>query len=266
MLIDLVKEYERKGYSLENAEARVCQDVILKAIANSPLKEHVTVKGGLIMSNLSKNVRRATQDIDIDFIRYSLSEDSIRSFIQKINILDNLNITVINEIEELKQQDYHGKRVYVQITDNLGHHIESKIDLGVHKHFDIRQEEYCFDICLDDVGASLLINSKEQIFTEKLRSLLKFGPYSRRYKDIFDMYYLKDILNLNELKKCFKTYIFDDINMKENNIDEIVNRIKKTFRNKIYIQSLKTSKRNWIDEDVLKILDALQEYLYSIYK
>ena len=34
------------------------------------------------------------------------------------------------------------------------------------------------------------INSKEQMFTEKLRSLLKFGPNSTRYKDIFDMVYL----------------------------------------------------------------------------
>ena len=31
-----------------------------------------------------------------------------------------------------------------------------------------------------------LINSKEQMFTEKLRSILKFGPLSTRYKDIFD--------------------------------------------------------------------------------
>jgi len=28
---------------------------------------------------------------------------------------------------------------------------------------------YCLDVCLDDEGASLLINSKEQIFAEKLR-------------------------------------------------------------------------------------------------
>lgn len=52
-----------------------------------------------------------------------------------------------------------------------------------------RQEEYCFDIAFDNEGASLLINTKEQMFAEKLRSLLKFGTFSTRYKDVYNMYY-----------------------------------------------------------------------------
>ncbi len=54
---------------------------------------------------------------------------------------------------------------------------------------EIEQEEYCFDIGFDDEGASLLINTREQMFAEKLRSLLKFGTFSTRYKDVYDMYY-----------------------------------------------------------------------------
>ena len=41
-----------------------------------------------------------------------------------------------------------------------GYELISKIDLGVHKKFEISQEEYCFDIAYDE-GASLLINSNE---------------------------------------------------------------------------------------------------------
>lgn len=44
--------------------------------------------------------------------------------------------------------------------------IESKIDIGVHKDLDIEQKEYCFDICFQDDGASLLMNLKEQIITK----------------------------------------------------------------------------------------------------
>ena len=56
---------------------------------------------------------------------------------------------------------------------------------------ELEQEEYCFDVCMDDQGASLLKNSKEQSITEKLRALLVFGVNDKRYKDIYDMYYLK---------------------------------------------------------------------------
>ena len=45
----------------------------------------------------------------------------------------------------------------------------------------IEKEEYCFDISFIEDSASLLINTNEQMFSEKLRSLLKFGPASTRY-------------------------------------------------------------------------------------
>lgn len=51
----------------------------------------------------------------------------------------------------------------------------------------IEQEEYCFDIAYDDEGASLLINSNEQMLSEKLWSLLKFGTFSTRFKDIYEL-------------------------------------------------------------------------------
>lgn len=38
-----------------------------------------------------------------------------------------------------------------------------------------------------DEGASLLINSNEQMLSEKLRSLLKFGTFSTRFKDIYEL-------------------------------------------------------------------------------
>ena len=50
----------------------------------------------------------------------------------------------------------------------------------------IEQEEYCFDIAYDE-GASLLINSNEQMLSEKLWSLLKFATFSARFKDIYEL-------------------------------------------------------------------------------
>ena len=169
----LAEAVRNEGYSEVNAEAKVCQDIILKAISRSSLSRNVTIKGGVVMRSISGNVRRATEDMDFDFIRYSLSENSIRSFIEKLNCLAGIRITITGEIEELSQFEYRGKRVYVNIADDFGHVFMSKIDLGVHKNIQIEQNEYCFDLCMDDVGASLLINSREQIFAEKLRSLLR---------------------------------------------------------------------------------------------
>ena len=140
-LLDMVVKIQDLGYESDDARARVCQDIVLKAISRSSLSRNVTIKGGVVMRSMTENVRRATHDMDIDFIQYSLSDESIDVFIDKINCLEHVNIVRVGDIEELSQQDYNGKRVYIKITDNLGNGIESKIDLGVHRHLEIEQEE-----------------------------------------------------------------------------------------------------------------------------
>ena len=161
---------EAQGYRGANARARLCQDIVLEAISKGKLSRHVTIKGGVVMRSLTGDIRRATQDMDIDFIRYSLADEAIHRFVDDINIFDDIHIEISGAIEPLKHQDYQGKCITIRIYDDEGMTIDSKIDLGVHKDLSIQQEEYCFDVCMDDKGASLLINSREQMLTEKLRS------------------------------------------------------------------------------------------------
>ena len=116
-LSDLILEMQKRGYKPEDANARVCQDIVLKAISQSALSRNVTIKGGVVMRSLTDSIRRATQDMDIDFIRYSLSEESITRFIEAINCLNSIHIQKTGKTEELNQQDYKGKRIHIQISD-----------------------------------------------------------------------------------------------------------------------------------------------------
>ena len=75
----------------------MCQDVVLKAIAQSNLGRNVIIKGGVVMRSITGNVRRATEDLDLDFIRYSLQDDSIREFVLKLNCLDGIKIEIIGD-------------------------------------------------------------------------------------------------------------------------------------------------------------------------
>ena len=261
----MIKEIQQLGYESVDASARVCQDIVLKAISRSSLSRNVTIKGGVLMRNMTKNIRRATQDMDIDFIRYSLSDESIDCFIDKLNCLDGIEIKRVGKIEELSQQDYNGKRVYIHITDQNGNFIDSKIDLGVHRHLEIEQEEYCFDIAFDDKGASLLANTREQMFVEKLRSLLKFGSFSTRYKDVYDMYYQCGKMNKDKLIHCLYVFIFDDSGMRENDMDAIVKRIEFVFSDKAYEKRVDMSDKRWLDVDIQEVFVGILDYLKKIH-
>ena len=90
----------------------------MKAISKSSLADHITVKVGVVMRSITGDARRATQNMDLDFIRYSLEEESIRRFIGRLNYLDGISIHISAPIEELSQQEHHGKRIFVMIKDS----------------------------------------------------------------------------------------------------------------------------------------------------
>ncbi len=255
----LIEEAHENGYQGDKASAKVCQDIVLKALSIGTLRRNVTIKGGVVMRSKTNNVRRATQDLDIDFIKYPLADEAIDAFISKLNCLEG--ISRWGKIEELKQQDYSGKQVFILIEDAAGNQVRSKIDLGVHNRFELEQEEYCFDIAYDDECVSLLINSDEQMVAEKLRSLLKFGPFSTRYKDVYDIYYLKDVVDREKLMIALDTYIFSDVTMKENTGRDIEKRLKITFSDRGYIRRLDISDKRWIDEEIDVITSGILEFV-----
>ena len=219
------------------------------------------------MHSISKDLRRATRDMDLDFIKYSLEDNSIIRFIDELsNVDDGIKIKIDGEIKELHHQDYDGKRVNIELFDKYGNKLKTKLDIGVHKLLDIKQDEYCFDLSIINKNANLLINSKEQIFVEKIKSLLKLGFRSTRYKDLFDFYYLinRTELDKEKLMNCFNILIFKDETMRENNIEDVVNRLQMTFNSNAYRNHLSNPKNNWLDITVDDAIISVLKYIKSL--
>ena len=219
------------------------------------------------MHSISKDLRRATRDMDLDFIKYSLEDNSIIRFIEELsNVDDGIKIKIDGEIKELHHQDYDGKRVNIELFDKYGNKLKTKLDIGVHKLLDIKQDEYCFDLSIINKNANLLINSKEQIFVEKIKSLLKLGFRSTRYKDLFDFYYLinKTELDKEKLMNCFNILIFKDETMRENNIEDVVNRLQMIFNSNVYRNHLSNPKNNWLDITIDDAIMSVLKYIKSL--
>ena len=103
---ELIATAHSEGFRGDNAAAKVCQDLILKAISKSRLSRNVTIKGGVVMRFLSGSARRATLDIDIDFLHYPIEDSAIDAFIEDLNCLTGVTFSRFGTIEELNQQDY----------------------------------------------------------------------------------------------------------------------------------------------------------------
>lgn len=90
------------GYSPRKAEAKIAHDIVLKAIEDAGFHDKVTIKGGVVMSGITDAVRRATLDMDVDFLGYSLGDTSIRRFVQRLNRAAECEIRLDGEVQGLR--------------------------------------------------------------------------------------------------------------------------------------------------------------------
>ncbi len=81
-LNEMIEQEIANGYGDANAQAKVCQDIVLKAIATSSLRHNVTIKGGVVMRSKTGNIRRATQDLDIVLMLHLMMRGQVCSLIQ----------------------------------------------------------------------------------------------------------------------------------------------------------------------------------------
>lgn len=239
--------------------------ILYYQINSKGLNKNVTIKGGVVMMAISKDERRATQDLDIDFIRYSLDDTAISAFIEKLNDKD-IKIKITLPIKKLHHQDYDGKRVFIEISDNFGNVFPTKLDIGVHKDMDIEQDELCFDLGNSSKTVMLLANSKEQICVEKIKSLLRFGITSTRYKDVFDIYYLFNTNNFsnNRFLKYLGKLVFKDTLIEENNIVDLRNSLESILYNNKFKSMISMARNNWLEISIDEAITSILEFVSSL--
>lgn len=265
-LKELVSEcIKTKNMNTDQAKSYVCQAVLLEKISLSPFTDKILLKGGVVMYNMTHNLRRSTSDLDFDFIRYDISNDSsIYDFVKLLNKHLPEYIVGIRQIEQLHQQDYKGKRVKITIEDST-ERISFSLDIGVHTLFAIEQEDVCFYFDIIGKNIMLKVNAIEQMFAEKLFALAKFGALSTRNKDIFDLYYLikEKKPKKDSIRQCLDLLLLcktDGITC----IEDMCGIVDDTFKDKGFIANFESEKHKWLDVSRSEIFTAILDFVYEI--
>ena len=255
------------GYRVAEAQAKVAHDAILLAMYKSGFKKNCTVKGGVVMCELTSEVRRTTMDLDIDFMHCSISDASIRKVVSRWARMTGFKMTIFGTIQELRQDDYRGKRAYLDISDSsIKKPVRTKVDIGVHARADIRQVERKFNALSEERKATLYSNSCEQMFAEKLLSLIRHGVMSTRSKDIFDMHYLLARVNRRRLKAFVSALILRNKKCPLRDPARILDSIGKTFSSKRFLRNMAAPKSNWTGLPPTKVVNDIMEYLRSLFR
>lgn len=110
-----------------------------------------------------------------------------------------------------------------------------------------------------------MVNSKEQIFVEKLIPVIKFGLLSTRYKDFYDLYWLIKNGNMDGSKvvKILNNKVFRHKINDVDSLEKLINVINNVLSDKNYIKVISNRKNNWLDVEITDLKDTIINYLKS---
>jgi len=266
-LIDLVKLMRNDGFNQNRARVKVCQEVFMMKLSMSHYKESVLFKGGTIMYQLSKEIRRSTEDVDIDVIKLSITNQNLIDILNEIGSIDTGNgvtFTVIeNQISALKHESYEDKRVILLFKDQSDNALKLKLDKGIHTNYHIRQSSIVFDLVSSDDGIELLANPVEQMIVEKTSSFIVFGILSTRIKDLYDIFYL---ISNHEYSKIKVIKIVEAlfINTKQiKSLNQYVGMMNELLQSEMLVNNMARSD-NWTGSDLSSIISNLNNFFSSL--
>lgn len=265
-IAQLHSKYISLGYSASDARLLVAEEIIIAKIAHSELAERVTLKGGIVMYNLTKNNRRITRDIDFDFIRYSIDNNSLITFINLLNKVDDgFVIRIIGEIESLHQEDYQGARINILIEDSRKKRLRLKLDIGVHTYHAIEQANVAFSFDINKNNIMLKANPPEQILVEKLLSLARFGVASTRYKDVYDIYFLikEKCVSIKKVRDILQLF-FCKSSKKPNDIEDLQTIIEDTLSNNDFALEATKPVFRWIDVSFDDLKAVIIDFVHKL--
>ena len=255
------------GFKQNRARVKVCQEIFMTKLAMSPYKDSVLFKGGTVMYQLSKEIRRSTEDVDIDLMRLSITNQNLFKVLNQIGSIDTgdgITFTVIeNQTSILKHESYEGKRVILLFKDTSDNQLKLKLDIGIHTNYLIRQSSILFDLVSSDEGIELLANPIEQMIVEKTSSFVRFGILSTRIKDLYDIFYL---ISNHDYSKTIIIEIIEALYINANyvkSLNQYVDMMEELLHSDLLIHNMERSD-NWTGSDMRSIISKLNIFFRSL--
>jgi predicted nucleotidyltransferase component of viral defense system len=159
-------------------------------------KEHIIIKGGMLMIALLGISTRSTIDIDMTIKKYTLtSETAMKLFddIVAIPYEDGCTFEFDRITEIMDEKDYKGYRIYFvgkkeKITQPL------HLDLSTGDKITPKEIDLTYKTFLLEEEVNIKSYNIETVVAEKLETILTRGIANTRMKDFYDIYIIHKML------------------------------------------------------------------------
>ncbi|MBQ9226836.1 MAG: nucleotidyl transferase AbiEii/AbiGii toxin family protein [Fibrobacter sp.] len=203
----LVKDLSAKyGITPQATLQMYCLERLLDRIAASRFRNHFIIKGGFLIASILGVGSRSTMDIDATVKGFSVSYENVDSIFKEIcgiDIADQLTFS-FERIEEIREKDdYLGLRVFVECRYGKMN-VPLTVDLTTGDTIIPHEIEYMYKCVFDDKMIPIIAYPLENVFAEKLDTIISRGVANTRTRDFYDVYTLyalkKEEVNFETLR------------------------------------------------------------------
>lgn len=203
LLKDLSSKY---GITPQASLQMYCLERLLDRIAASRFRKHFVIKGGFLIASILGIGSRSTMDIDATVKGFSVCYENVDSIFKEIcdiDIADQLTFS-FERIEEIREKDdYLGLRVFIECRYGKMN-VPLTVDLTTGDTIIPREIEYMYKCVFDDKVIPVLAYPLENVFAEKLDTIVARGIANTRTRDFYDVYTLyamkKEEVNFETLR------------------------------------------------------------------
>ncbi|MBR2091682.1 MAG: nucleotidyl transferase AbiEii/AbiGii toxin family protein [Fibrobacter sp.] len=203
----LVKDLSAKyGITPQATLQMYCLERLLDRIAASRFRNHFIIKGGFLIASILGVGSRSTMDIDATVKGFSVSYENVDSIFKEIcgiDIADQQTFS-FERIEEIREKDdYLGLRVFVECRYGKMN-VPLTVDLTTGDTIIPHEIEYMYKCVFDDKMIPIIAYPLENVFAEKLDTIISRGVANTRTRDFYDVYTLyalkKEEVNFETLR------------------------------------------------------------------
>ena len=181
---------------------------ILEKISKSKNKNHIILKGGLLISSLIGVEMRSTLDMDTTIRGLPMNEENISKILHEIlEITIDANIVYrLIKLERIRKEDLYEDFCatiscrYGKINANLN------IDITTGDIITPKEIQYSYEKILEEGSISILTYTIETIIAEKFETISSRNITTTRARDFYDLYMLyklyKSKIDRNVLKEA----------------------------------------------------------------
>ena len=204
-----IRNISKKTGVNSNSLLQMCLfEGILEKISKSKYKNHIILKGGLLISSLIGVKMRSTLDMDTTIRGLPMNEENISKILHEI-----LEITIdadivyrLIKLERIRKEDLYEDFCatiscrYGKINANLN------IDITTGDIITPKEIQYSYEKILEEGSISILTYTIETIIAEKFETISSRNITTTRARDFYDLYMLykiyKSKIDRNVLKEA----------------------------------------------------------------